>query len=173
MSKAAKPKAKPGRPSIYSDAIAETICLRIAEGETLRAICLDEGMPSRRVIFHWLNDNKEFLHQYTQARARQAETWADELVEIAYTPEHGVTRKETEKGVEVTTGDMLGHRKLKVDTLKWLMAKAAPKKYGDKVALEHTGADGGPIETREISDTERARRIAFTLQVGARAVDKE
>lgn len=29
--------------------------------------------------------------------------------------------------------------------------------------VEHTGKDGGPIETVDLSDTEAARRIAFTL----------
>lgn len=31
---------------------------------------------------------------------------------------------------------------------------------------EHTGANGGPIETKELSDTETARRIAFLLAKG-------
>jgi phage terminase small subunit len=36
--------------------------------------------------------------------------------------------------------------------------------FPDKV--EHTGANGGPIQTEELGDTERARRIAFLLQKG-------
>lgn len=34
---------------------------------------------------------------------------------------------------------------------------------------EHTGKDGGPIQTEELGDTERARRIAFLLQQGLQA----
>jgi hypothetical protein len=30
-----------------------------------------------------------------------------------------------------------------VDTRKWLLSKALPKVYGDKIA--HTGPDGGPL----------------------------
>lgn len=33
---------------------------------------------------------------------------------------------------------------------------------------EHTGRDGGPIQTEEISDTERARRVAFLLSKATR-----
>lgn len=33
---------------------------------------------------------------------------------------------------------------------------------------EHTGKDGGPIQTEEISETERARRIAFVLSKATR-----
>jgi hypothetical protein len=36
----------------------------------------------------------------------------------------------------------------------------APKKYGDRVAMEHTGKDGGPIQTMEVSDEARARALA-------------
>ncbi|HEX9721498.1 MAG TPA: terminase small subunit [Ramlibacter sp.] len=36
--------------------------------------------------------------------------------------------------------------------------------FPDKV--EHTGKGGGPIQTEELGDTERARRIAFLLQQG-------
>lgn len=36
-------------------------------------------------------------------------------------------------------------------------------------AIEHTGADGGPIETKDIGQTELARRLAFIL---ARAAGK-
>ena len=35
--------------------------------------------------------------------------------------------------------------------------------------MEHSGKDGGPIETAERSDTELARAIAFTLAKAVRA----
>lgn len=38
--------------------------------------------------------------------------------------------------------------------------------FKDKV--EHSGPDGGPIETREIGDVERARRVAFLLGLAAK-----
>lgn len=40
---------------------------------------------------------------------------------------------------------------------------AAPYMHARLQAVEHTGKDGGPIETVDLSDTEAARRIAFTL----------
>ena len=40
---------------------------------------------------------------------------------------------------------MIDHRRLQIDTRKWLIGKMAPKKYGDKQQLEHSGADGGPV----------------------------
>lgn len=37
--------------------------------------------------------------------------------------------------------------------------------------VEHTGPDGGPIEFSAISETEKARRIAFALTKGARQAE--
>jgi hypothetical protein len=45
---------KRGRPSTYSFERAEFICERLAYGESLRQICSDESMPSRRTVFQWL-----------------------------------------------------------------------------------------------------------------------
>ncbi len=38
---------KKGRPSLYTKALAAKLCLRLAEGETLRAICRDGAMPDK------------------------------------------------------------------------------------------------------------------------------
>lgn len=53
------------------------------------------------------------------------------------------------------------------DSLMALMLRGAkPEKYREKSAVELTGAGGGPLEVTPVSETERARRIAFTLQQG-------
>ena len=51
---------KRGRPSAYSEKIAEAICDRLVDRESLRAICADPGMPSKATVFRWLASNKEF-----------------------------------------------------------------------------------------------------------------
>jgi hypothetical protein len=45
---------------------------------------------------------------------------------------------------------------------------AAPYVHSKLTAIEHTGKDGGPIETADVSDTELARAIAFTLAKAVR-----
>ena len=54
------------------------------------------------------------------------------------------------------------------------MAKAAaPYMHPRLAAVEHTGKDGGPIETKETGDALGiARRIAFALAQGVAAADK-
>ncbi|WP_200952406.1 transposase [Mesorhizobium sp. Root552] len=127
----------PGRPSDYSEELADIICERLADGESLRSICRDEGMPHASTVCRWLasDDRTAFREQYARARELQADALFDEALEIADTPVEGVTYKETEKGTYVTRGDMIEHRRLRVDTRKWMVGKLAPKKYGEKLAL--------------------------------------
>lgn len=79
----------------------------------------------------------------TRARAetRQAHLF-DEIIEIADTPVLGEKRKVTENGVEVTESDMIEHRRLQIDARKWALGKMNPKKYGDKVGIDHSNTDG-------------------------------
>jgi hypothetical protein len=82
---------------------------------------------------------------YARAKEAQLQILADEIQEIADEPQVGeiVTIKGEER--EVKMADMIEHRKLRIESRKWLLAKLAPKKYGDKLA--HTGADGeGPVQ---------------------------
>ncbi len=143
-------KASPakGRPSLYSPELGERICVLIAEGLSLRNIEAVEGMPTKTTILRWLirADCAEFCDQYARAKELQAEGEADEMIDIADTPQLGVIETIKPDGsVEVRKEDMLGHRKLRLETRKWILARRLPKKYGDKLTQEITGKDGGPI----------------------------
>ena len=74
---------KRGRPSHYSAEIADTICDRLAGGESLRAICTDAGMPDRATVSRWLAHYEEFRDLYGSARECQAESLVDEILKIA------------------------------------------------------------------------------------------
>lgn len=131
------------RPSGYSDELVAVILERLAEGESLRAICRDENMPSQSMVFRWLADNQSFREQYARARESQADYWADEIIEISDDGAND-TYKDAD-GHERTNQDVIARSRLRVDTRKWLMARMAPKKYGDKITQEVTGADGAPL----------------------------
>ncbi|MEX0651888.1 MAG: hypothetical protein WD153_00275 [Candidatus Paceibacterota bacterium] len=112
------------RPTIYTKELADRICSRIASGESLRRICKDDDMPSRRVVHLWLFDDskKEFLHHYKEACDMRTDEMFDEIQEIA----------------DDTDGDVMRDR-LRVDTRKWQLSKMKPKKYGDKMDLTTAG----------------------------------
>ena len=153
--------AKPGRPSVFSKALADRICERLAAGETLRAICRDEDMPGESTVRMWaldLDGKAEFSAQYARAREVGYATLFDQLLEIADTPQQGVTITEKTTGTETKTGDMIEHRRLRVDTRKWMLAKALPKIYGDKQQIEHSGNVNHTINEALIAGRERARQ---------------
>lgn len=141
-----KPEAKKtGRPSGYSQEIADVICQRIADGESLRAICRDENMPAMSSVFRWLADdaNSGFREQYAHAREVQAESMAEEILEIA---DDGTSDTyKDDNGNERTDQEVIGRSRLRVDARKWLLSKMLPKKYGDRIQQEVSGADGGPL----------------------------
>jgi len=116
------PKQKKiGRPSVFSQQIADEICERLSHGETLRTMILDDHMPAQKSIYRWLQDNETFRQQYTQARAKQADYYAEMIVDEAFGSHDAAIGR------------------LRMDALKWAASKIAPKKYGDKVEVEQTG----------------------------------
>lgn len=128
-----------GRPSSYTPEVADKICERIAEGESLRTICLDADMPHRATVFRWLS-NPSFRDQYTRAKEEQAETLADEIVAISDEPPPITPAGSTDSG-------HVAWQRNRVEARKWVAAKLKPKKYGEKVQTEVSGPDGGPIQS--------------------------
>jgi hypothetical protein len=117
--------------------VFEYICQQIEIGRSLRSILKnDNDMPSSSTFFIWLTENELKSKRYELATDLRTDALFDEIVEIAYNTEQGITTKVNQKGeFEETTGDMLGHRRLKIDALKWSLSKLNPKKYGDKTEV--------------------------------------
>jgi AcrR family transcriptional regulator len=145
------------------DAIGITaICERVADCVTLREIAEDAGVSKGSLIV-WLDSHAD---QYARALAARIDVLAADILDIADTCRIGTITTEKANGdIETKTVDMVERARLQIDARKWLAGKMAPKKYGDKI--EHTGPEGGPIQTEEVlSPRELARRIAFALSIG-------
>ena len=130
------------------------ICEQIEIGRSLRSILKeDDNMPSSSTFFIWLKEDSLKSKRYELATDLRTDILFDEIIDIAYNTEEGTTTKENAKGeIETTTGDMLGHRRLKIDALKWSLSKLNPKKYGDKVESINTNInlDAGKLTDEEI-----------------------
>ena len=115
-----------GRPSIFSDEIAAEICERLAAGESLNAICRDEHMSSRQAVHEWIADNRAgFGDKYARAREMQVEHYVDEMIDIADAVAGSTDSAEVQAA------------RLAIDTRKWAAAKRLPRKYGDRVDMNH------------------------------------
>lgn len=125
-----------GRPSEFTQKIADAICERLIDGASLRTICDADDMPVRSTVRKWRDKHKEFDAQYTRARQIGLEALADDLLHLADTIAMGRTVEEGPKGTTIRTGDMIERARLKVDTRKWYLSKLAPKIYGDRSTVD-------------------------------------
>lgn len=151
-----------GRDSTYTPELADEICARLETGESLRSICRDLHMPAEASVRRWVVSHPEFAQRYSQARDMGLEAMAEDLFEIADDGSNDFTERENERTGRVSIlpdHEHINRSRLRVDTRKWYLSKLAPKRYGDRIAMEHSGPDGGPIKT-EVTDE---RRAALTL----------
>lgn len=127
-------------PSTYTQSLADEIVDWVSEGKPLRAYCRQAGKPGKSTITDWRKAHPEFDEAFKVARGLGADALAEEALMIADTPMLGEIVRESEKeGRTVTQEDMLGHRKLQVETRLKLLAKWFPTKYGDKIDVNHGG----------------------------------
>lgn len=134
----------PGRPTIYTDEIADIILTRLADGEPLTRICKEPDLPGLTTVYRWLESDASFRDKYARAREEQADTLADEIVRIAdeAPPPDGETGK--------IDSAWVAWQRNRVEARKWTASKLKPKKYGDKLTNEHTGPDGGAVVIESI-----------------------
>lgn len=113
----------------FTEEIGAVICERIADGDSLRQICQDLGIPSRARIYEAIEaDAFGFADKYARARDWQGESDADDMSSV---------RVRVEKGE-------LGHQEGRVvmDALKWTAARRRPRKYGAISQGANAGDEG-------------------------------
>lgn len=144
------------RVAIRNPETADLICERIAEGFTLRQIAKEIGCTSA-AITTWAREDDGFATRYARAMDLRCERMAEEILEISDDGSNDWMEREIAEGVTATVADHehIQRSKLRVDSRKWLMAKMMPKKYGDRVSAEVTGADGKDLIPAEATDPTR------------------
>ena len=146
-----------GRPSLYSDELALTICERLADGMSLVEVCRAEGMPHRSTVFRWLEQHPSFRDRYARARDFQAESMFDDILNIADDARNDWMERSEDKGRGwIENGESLRRSQLRVEARKWCAAKLTPRKYGDKI--EVTGKITADVA--RMTDEELAEYIA-------------
>lgn len=134
------PRKGEGRPSDYTQEIADKICAQLATGDSLRTVCKADEMPSVVTVFSWFRKYPEFLNQYARAKEESADALSDEILDIA--DDGSNDWMEVHKGGYTATlvdQEAVQRSKLRVETRKWIASKLKPKKYGDKVDVTSAG----------------------------------
>jgi hypothetical protein len=144
----AKLKSRRGQQTKYTEAIADEICERLSNGESLIAICSSSPhLPSEFVVRQWaLEDQADkagtgagFASKYARARSVGYERLADEIIDISDAPIMFEGRPDNA---------LVQQARLRSDNRKWYLSKVLPKRFGDKVTQEITSDPNAPLLTR-------------------------
>lgn len=162
-----------GRPSKFSQELADRICVLIMDGIPLREIATSCEIHVTS-IFKWLNDRPGFFDQYARAKEIQAEMMADELISIADESPEITTVTTSPNGAtsERKALDNAGvqRNRLRVDARKWAAAKLLPKKFGEHIKVEASGPNGTPlpgvtVNLKSLSDGELEHFAQITAKL--------
>ena len=131
-----------GRGSTYRPALGETICERLAEGESLTSIARDEGLPTYATILRWVSRHPDFQEMYVQAREIQAHYYFDEARDVA----------------KAATPGSVWVSRLQFDIIRWQTARLAPHKYSERVLVD------AAISARRAEDDPRLQPMTVIVK---------
>jgi hypothetical protein len=114
----------------YTTEQAAKFCAAIADGGSLRSVCKKAGMPSKATVFRWLAESAEFVKMYEKATDERADTFVDEIVDIADNCK--------------ADADSIRKAKLRIAARVEQAQKMKPRKYGKQ--LQITGEGGGALQ---------------------------
>lgn len=138
---------KNGRPSGFTEEIADRIISELADGLSLVQICRANGMPGRRTVMDWQEKDDTFRARCARARAEGADLAFDKMASIE---------------ADVLAGKMEAQAaRVVLSSMQWRLSKLAPRRFGDK--LELSSDPERPLVKKEMSPLESARAVAFAL----------
>lgn len=142
-------KKQVGRPTLYTQELADLICEYVATSTFgLERLCaLHEDIPVKSTINLWRYRYSEFSTQYAQAKLKQADLLAEEILDISDDGTNDWMQtwgEDGEMGWKLN-GEHVQRSRLRIDTRKFLASKLLPKQYGQH-AEEDKGNDKSVIE---------------------------
>jgi hypothetical protein len=113
-------KTKRGRPTVFSEELANAICERLMDGESLREICEASAMPHRSTVIRWMEARPIFATRVAHSRDMQADLMDDLVLEVARN----------------STPETASSDRVKIAAYQWRASKLAPKKYGNRLGVD-------------------------------------
>lgn len=118
----------------------------LAGGGTVSSYCRQPQAPTLGQIRQAIAADPQLAADMRAARAEGADAIAEECERIADTPSDHP--------------DDVAHRRLRIETRRWLAKAWNPSTYGDASRVTHAGDAAAPVV---VTDAERAARIAAIL----------
>jgi len=144
-------KALPAQRVEITPEVFDSILSRVADGAMLDKLCEEPDMPSRSGVFAFMRRRPEDRARMEEAVDARADWRAGKIHALALEVEKGKLDPQSAR--------------IAIEAHRYLASKEAPRRYGDKSALEITGKDGKDFvpEAKALSEIEAGQRIAFLL----------
>lgn len=145
------------------ETVIEHVLAELCSGRPVsRTLAEDDDMPSERTWWNWYHkadaeDPNGLVHKVTRARHCGIEAKMDQAMAVAEQPMMGEIRVDKTMNIggeptevtEVRHEDMIGHRKLLVETIFKSAQMLKPKTYGPKLDLTTGGEKIGMADAVE------------------------
>jgi hypothetical protein len=109
------------RPAMDAD-IFDAICDRLANGESLRAICSKTNVPSIWSFLRYVDREPDAAQHYARAREANGDYHGSSVAQLAADVVAGIVPPDVAR--------------VAMDAHKWTAGRLKPKVYGDKLEVE-------------------------------------
>lgn len=151
-----------GRPSAYSEELAEQIVTRLIAGESLASISRSAEMPHEATLHRWRADKDHpFREHYAHARACQGIGFGEKVAQI---------------GISCLLGKVAPDAaRVAIDALKWSAGRMAPKEFGDRIDVSgeidvDVGVLAIPVSSGDMESWEAMDKSASGAEIVADSV---
>lgn len=133
-----------GRPTLYSAELAAKIMVRLAGGLSVNRLCKHEDMPDKSTFYRWLTEHEDFRDNYARACEARGIGYGEKCAEI---------------GEQLLAGEIdPATAKAAFDIYRWSAQTTAPRHYGNRLNLHHSGKITQSVESmRDGLESELAR----------------
>ena len=127
----------------YSEELFAEIVERLSKGEPLMSICRDKGFH-RSQVTRWRKLHPEFDEAFLEARDDGFDAIAANCLEIADDSRNDyiealANEDDPKAGIALSNGENIQRSKLRIETRLKLLAKWDPRRYGERLGVEHSG----------------------------------
>jgi hypothetical protein len=158
---------KTGRPSPYKSEYAGQ-AQKLCELGATDAEIADFFNVDARTVYRWKHDHEDFCQALKAGKAAADERVERSLYHRAVGYEHPDVHISNYQG-DVTATPIVKHYPPDTTAMIFWLKNRRRAEWRDKQEHEHSGRDGGPIETLDVSNltpVERAQRLAAILAGG-------
>jgi hypothetical protein len=112
----------------------------VADGLSVTKACEKVGV-TRRLFYDRLKEHEDLRYNYARAIELRADRIFDDILLIA--DETSSDKRSVNDEKEITDNEAIQRSKLRVDARKWVLSRMNPKKYGDRLNVDHDAENKG------------------------------